>query len=328
MVDHDGYEFPTGWVERPDDVAAVCRGFTDSGHELVLSRAAPSLFERDDDASVFLWEAEQLVLGRVLPCWNQNPVGSCVGFGFTRAAQDLMLNEIAAGEAEIWPGAELAPEITYIGSRVEVGGGSIKGDGSVGAWAAKWLAGWGVVKREQYGSVDLSKYDPRWVRANQSRGVPEDVEAAARLRPVTTIAQLRSSEDVWAAIGARKPVPFCFSMGFLMNADREGFCIPGGKTWNHCETLRGRFVHPRRGPSYVRQGSWRNPDGSVSWPGPNRVTVETVDRGPVLLPEGCAAVDAEIIDAICKPSRRQPEVYSLAGLTGWKRLKLTMDPYA
>jgi hypothetical protein len=333
MVEINGITLPTGWHNDPAEVQAATRLIAAQGHELQLSKAAPNLFEADaDNASVFLWEAEEAVLGRLLPCWNQNPVGSCVGFGFTRAAQDCLLNEIMAGEPEVWPGAELAPEVTYIGSRVEVNGGrspiqpsrrNREGDGSVGAWAAKFLMDYGVVKRGIYGSTDLTKYSPQWVRANQFRGLPDEIEAEARLRPIKTVAQMASADDVWAALGARKPVPFCFVMGFRFGVDQFGYSIPGGEDWAHCETLRGRFMHPRFGRSFIRQNSWVNPDGSVTWPGPNRVTVETVDRGPVLLPYGCAGIRADLIHSFC----RQRETYALAGLSGWKKLTVTMQPY-
>jgi hypothetical protein len=333
MVEHDGYELPTGWLDRPADVETACQAMTAAGHELELARAAPFLFEQDENGSVFLWDAEQAILGRILPCWNQNPVGSCVGFGFTRGVQDVLLNEIASGEAERWPGSELAPEVVYIGSRVEANGGRSPiqpsrrdpdADGSVGAWAAKFLTEWGVVARGRYGSVDLTKYDPKWVRANQFKGLPDDIEAAARLHPITTAALVRSAADVWAALGARKAVAFCSRLGFEMSIDRDGFVIPSRKGWGHCWLWRARFNHPRRGRCYVGQNSWRNPDGSVTWPTQGRVSVETTDRGTVLLPEGCAAMTEDIVEAIC----RERDSFSLAGLSGWKRLELTMDPYA
>lgn len=332
MIDHNGILLPTGWIDRPDDVAETCRVMQFAGHELDITRAAPHLFEADaSNESVFLWEAEVQVLNRLLACWNQNPVGACVGFGATRAAQDVLLNEIASGEPEIWPGAELCPEVTYIGSRVEVNNGRSPiqptrrdrfGDGSVGAWACQFLNGWGIVKRDRYGSTDLTRYDPAWVRANQFKGIPDEIEQEARQHPITTGAKLNSFADVWAALGARKGLYMCSRLGFAMQADAEGYAIPNDE-WGHCMCWRGRFVHPRRGKSVIVQNSWRNPDGSVTWPGPNRVTVETIDRGPILLPEGCAAFTQDVVEAIV----REQDSFALAGLSGWKRLKLTMDPY-
>src|SRR5437763_1529398 len=71
---------------------------------------------------------------------------------------------------------DLAQEVIYGGSRVEVGGGRLRGDGSVGAWAAKFVHDYGVVPRGVHGRYDLSRYDERRCREYGARGVPGDLE--------------------------------------------------------------------------------------------------------------------------------------------------------
>lgn len=233
----------TGWYEDPAEVALVLSAIAaEGGDPIFASAAADLLAAADDDRAVFFWEAEQKVTGRVLPSWNQGRVGSCVSFGYGRGCQDLMFLEIANGEMEMWPGKEVATEPIYGGSRVEVGGGRIRGDGSVGAWAAKWVKDWGVVLRDKYGSYDLASYDESRCRDYGRSGVPDIIEQMAREHPVTAVAQLKSGDELWAAIGAWKPVPVCSNRGFTRTL-RDGFCEPSG-SWAHCYTADTLIAGP------------------------------------------------------------------------------------
>lgn len=302
-----------GWVKNPAEVWRICRLIEQGGQRAMFADAAPSLLQADDDKDVFFWQAEQKILGKILGSWNQGQVGSCVSFGFGRAVQDLMLWEIACGEAEQWPGSEVATEPIYAGSRVEVGGGGISGDGSIGAWAAKWIKDWGILLRQQYGEYDLREYNEQRCRDWGYRGCPDALEPIARQHPVTAVAMVRTAEEGWAAIGAGKPVPICSNQGFT-TVLREGFCEPSG-TWNHCMALRARFTHPTRGKCFVIQNSW---GGYLS--GVNRI--DTTQSGQVTLPEGCFATTWNVVDRIL----RQEDSFALAGLSGWARQRLTWNP--
>lgn len=312
VVTADGREFATGWVRAPNESrrTAVAMG------AVPLSRAAPLLLSDPraaGDEPVFFWESERKVLGRVLPSWDQGQVGSCVSFGYGRGAQDLLLNEVAAGQAEQWPGAEIATEPIYGGSRVEVGGGRINGDGSIGAWAAKWVKDWGLLVRKKYefgGQVyDLERYNESRCRQYGRDGVPAALEAEAKIHPVTDVAQVRTADELWAALGAGKPVPVCSGQGFTTTRDADGFCRLSG-SWAHCMLYRGRFVHPRRGRSVIEQNSWggylRGPDVFEYVAADGSVKTET-------LPEGCFCVP--LADAA--RALREDDTFALAGLTGW-----------
>lgn len=321
-----------GWVNDPDECERIQSEMRAAGHVLDLPIAAPHLFGgaaplAAGNESVFFWEAEEKVLGKRLPAWNQNPIGSCVGFGSTRAAQDTYLMELANGESEVWPGAEFCPEATYVGSRNESWPPNYSkirpnSDGSVGVAAANWFVKFGIVVRAKYPSVDLTTYNRDWTRANQGRGVPDDIETAAKLRPISTAALLTTFDDVWAAIGAGKGVFFCSALGFTMQADSEGYAMQSGK-WGHCQAWRGRFTHPSRGPSVVGINSWLERDGGRPLhPSNGPVTVQTVDRGAVQLPPGHIAYTKAIVERIL----RERETFALAGVTGWKPQKLTWNP--
>lgn len=304
-----GKAFATGWV--PDPIA-VAETVAMSGIQ-PFADVAPRLFAADDpNAPRFFWDAEAKVLGKVLPSWNQGQVGSCVSFGYGRAVQDLMLLEIVAGEPEQWPGSEVATEPIYGGSRVEVGGGRINGDGSIGAWAAKYVKDWGILLRKRYSvlgsTFDLEKYDEARCRDYGRRGVPDALEPIAREHPVTEVAQVRTGDELWAALGAGKPVPVCSMQGFTTTRS-GGFCEPSGQ-WAHCMTFRGRFMHPIRGRCVVIQNSWGSYLG-----GDSKFTYLDGGESKVgQLPEGCFCTTLAVAARMCA----QGDTFALAGLRGWE----------
>ena len=109
VTTESGQTFATGWQDRPADVWAVAEAMAKSGREPLFVNAAPHLMRATaEEENVVFWNAEKAVRGTVQPSWNQGQVGSCVGFGTTRAVQDLQYIEIASGEAEQYPGADQA----------------------------------------------------------------------------------------------------------------------------------------------------------------------------------------------------------------------------
>lgn len=311
-----GKQFPQGWEDRPEDVAksvAAIEGV--QGFKADFGAVAQEAVVGDDDKDRYLWQAEEKVLGRVLPSWNQGGVGSCVAFGFGRASQDLLLWQIVSSRgAESWPGHEIATEPVYGGSRVEIGGGRIRGDGSVGAWAAQWLMTRGIALRKVYGTIDLSTYSEARCREWGRNGVPDPVEEAAKANPVRSAAKVMSSDDVWNAIGNYYPVAICSNVGFDSPL-RDGFCAPRG-SWAHCMCVRGRFTHPTRGKCFIIQNSWGN-YLQIPETDPNR-SVQTVESGRVVLPQGCFACDAATMNRIA----RQGDSFALSNLKGFPSRKL------
>jgi len=179
---------------------------------------------------------------------------------------------------------DLVQEVIYGGSRVEVGGGRIRGDGSVGAWAAKWVKDYGVIARGIYGSRDLRVYSEARCREYGRRGVPDELEPLAKQHPVKGIASVRSWDECRAAIRNGYPVVVCSDQGFEMERDADGFCHPHG-TWYHAMAVIG-----------VRGGD--RPGGFLlnSW-GPN------AHSGPRFPPDAPVAgfwVDAAVLDRMLK----------------------------
>jgi hypothetical protein len=190
-----------------------------------------------DDADVYLWRALTKVTGREYTGWvNQGSVGCCVGCGFKHAIDVLLAVQIASGAREDFK--PVSVEVIYGGSRVEVGGGRISGDGSVGAWAAKWCRDWGVVASERHGGIDLSVFSPARARDFGRRGCPDELEPLAKQHPVRSVALVRTWADVKRAVTQGYPVAVCSGVGFRMERDSTGRCRPQG-SWAHCMMICG-----------------------------------------------------------------------------------------
>jgi hypothetical protein len=233
-------EFAFGWVDDPAAVRRVqaklpCPRF-DSTEAFRAPYAGP------DD--VFLWDACRKATGDLLPPRDQGSVGSCVGFGTAAAIEHLLCVQIAQGSREEFKA--LAQEVIYGGSRVEIGRNQIRGDGSTGAWAAKFVTEYGVLPRGQYPGLDLTTYNPATCRSLGSKGLEPELERLARQHPVKTVSNVKSFDEAKAAIRNGYPISVCSNQGFSMQRDAEGFARPQGN-WSHCMALVGVCGAPRPG---------------------------------------------------------------------------------
>lgn len=244
---------PTGgWVNDPDEVQAVLAslpiktfGDTPAGH----------IAAEDMPKFVFGWKAYEQLLGKPAPIKDQNPAGTCVSFGTNTAIETTLAAEILRrkGSAAEW--TLFSEEVTYAGSRIEIGGGRIKptprdphGDGSVGAWAAQFVTKWGCVPRKNYpDTADLTKYDYQLARKwghHASQGVPTELEAVARKYPVKSFAQVKVWEEAKAAMAQGYFVAICSNQGFTRTRDANGVARPSGE-WGHCMALTGYYTDDR-----------------------------------------------------------------------------------
>lgn len=225
-----------------------------------------------DDASLpdhaYLWRAyERIGLSRP-PMKNQGSVGSCVAFGTTTAIERTVANAIAAGKREQWK--MIAEEPIYGGSRVEIGGGRIRGDGSIGAWAAKWVNRWGIIPRERIGDHDLRQYSESRCRDWGRRGVPDDLEPVAKEHPVQDVALVRSWAEAKRALASGYGIAVCSDQGFSMTRDSRGVARPQGQ-WMHCMCLDGYHREPDGSEFGHITNSWGASAhrGPVGWGDPN-----------------------------------------------------------
>lgn len=288
-----------GWADRPADVKAIQAtlkypifGDTEAG------KAADPLPDH-----VYLWQVYKTVDARGPPCKNQNPIGSCVSFGTNNGILRTMAAQIVIGKqnAEL---KDIAEEVTYAGSRVEIGGGRLgNGDGSVGAWAAQFVQKWGVVARAKHGDFDLTTYDPNRCRSWGKTGVPDQLEQIAREHPVKTTTQVQNWSEAKRALANGYGIAVCSSQGFSMQRDARGIARAQG-SWAHCMCLDGYHVEGGQEYGHI-ENSW----------GPNAHT------GPVGWGEPSTAgfwAEASVIDRMLKAN----DSWAFSAVQGFPARKL------
>jgi hypothetical protein len=227
-------------------------------------------------------------------------IGDCVSHGWGLGIDVLKAVEITLlNEKEKWVG-ETATEPIYAFSRVEVGGGRLSGDGSIGAWAARAVNEYGTLVRKDYGAFNLTKYSGSKARSwgKRGAGVPDSLEPTAKNHPVRTTSLVTSYEEARDAISNGYPIAVCSSQGFQDVRDSEGFSRPSG-SWAHCMAFISSDDKHRR-PGLLCINSW----GEDWISGPKR-------HGQ---PEGSFWVDADVAD---KMLRRDPDSYSMSGFEGY-----------
>lgn len=233
---------------------------------------------------------------------HKQEIGDCVSHGFTLGAEVLSAVEIAAGQREEWR-TKFSTEATYGLSRVEIGGGRIRGDGSTGAWGAKAVTHYGVLLRRRYPQYDLTKYDPTLAKRWGDLGVPDELESHLREHPIKTATLVTSYADAIDALANGYPIPVCSNVGFRMETDRDGFLVPRG-SWAHCMVAVGfDDASERKGVEIIN--SW----GDRWLSGPKH------KLGAVA---GGFWVDANVFDRMLK----QSDSYSLSGFNGFPRRKI------
>jgi hypothetical protein len=286
----------TGWVADPGEVNAV------------VIRLDPPVFAdtpagkaEDLPAAVYLWKAYEKLPIRGPPIKNQGQVGSCVSFGTNAAVERTLAAEVAAGQP--WEWVRFTEEATYGGSRVEVGGGRIRGDGSVGAWAAEFVTKWGMLPRGKHGGVDTSVYSESLCRQWGDRGVPDDLEPVTRKYPVKDTSRITSWENAKKSLASGYGIAVCSNQGFSMTRDSRGVAQPSG-SWAHCMCLDGYHTEGGREYGHI-VNSW-GPDahrGPVGWGSPN--------------PDGFWA-ESTVIDRML----RQGDSWAFSGATGFPAKRL------
>jgi hypothetical protein len=245
-LEFDGLNFGQGWIRDPLAVEAVMKA---DGIKSLAEAIGPQGGERPikTDLSVYLKKVhgDQWYL-------HQGSCGSCVAFGAALACDVLAAIQIVDHGMEK-PEGRTDPMTIYWGSRVEIGGGKLWGQGSVGAWAAKYLKDYGVLPQAKYPDIDLSKYDSGVCCGGHAKsGVPDSLETIARRHPVKAYAQVNTFEELATAVESGYPVTIASSQAFSKQRDSEGFAKPQGN-WDHQMCVVG-VRHDR--PGALIANSW------------------------------------------------------------------------
>lgn len=185
--------------------------------------------------------------------------GVCVGCGTARAIEDSWIHSIAQKGRYGRP-VRVDVATIYAGSRTQsdLGNGRLgNSDGSVGAWAAKWVHDWGALEQKQVGSFDLRGLNEslavRWGRRGE--GVPRRVLDAIGDITITCFF-CRSAEALLDAAYAGFGIAFCHNFTFgTKNADGVSRL---SQRASHCTELLGAAVSAGGEPLIGGQQSWGN----------------------------------------------------------------------
>jgi hypothetical protein len=218
----------------------------------------------------------------------------------------VLATAIVGGQKFEWKSVSV--EAIYALSRVEVGGGRISGDGSVGAWAAKAVKDYGVVSMEKHGAHDLTTFSPARARDWGRRGCPDDLEPEAKRHPIKGTALVASWADVKRSIQQGYPVAVCSDQGFRMERDATGRARPQG-SWAHCMAIVGvRAAKDGRTEGGFILNSW----GDQAHTGP---------VWPADAPVAGFWADAAVIDRMV----RQGDSFALSDVVGFPRRVIPLN---
>lgn len=263
-----------GWVADPDEVATVVadlpptlRVFSDTPAGKIQAEEMPKF--------VYGWKAYEQLFARPPPVKNQGQVGSCVGFGTTNAVERTLAAEIVRRKGHSAEWSRFTEEATYGGSRVEIGGSRIRGDGSVGAWAAQFVTKYGCVPRKSYPQQDLTNYSESLCREWGRTGVPPAFEAIAKTFPVKSFVQVKVWEEAKAAMAQGYFIAVCSNQGFASKRDANGVAQASG-SWGHCMAIDGYHItEDKREYAHIVNSwdtnwisgptGWGNPGGDGFW---------------------------------------------------------------
>jgi hypothetical protein len=301
----EAYENGTikGWEANYE---AIRQFHASLGDYAEFSKGAAAIAGSGEGKTVLLHEIYRELVDPECKSHNQGSYGTCVSQGYGLGVDVLQAVEIKAGEREKFV-AKCSTEYIYGISRVEVGGGRIRGDGSNGSWAAEGLMKYGTLHRLKYLSdkYDLTRYSGDLSRVWGRNGVPNELEPIGKEHPVRSAVLVRSYEAARDAIANGYPVPVCSNYGFRSTRDKDGFCRPSG-SWSHCMlfvSVDDAFSRP----GLLCWNSW----GEDWVSGPIRHNQ----------PLGSFWVDAEVADAML----RQDDSYALSGYEGFKSQELDYD---
>lgn len=292
-----------GWIYQPDQVAAWVGSPVNKSP--VFSASAYKLRGTGANQEAYLYRDIIRAVGRLKI--RTQALGNCVSKAWGSATDNLdILDRLRLGIPQ--QSARIAAAPYYGFSRYEVGWlerkARLRGDGSVGAWAAEAAIRYGCLRQQKYGAHDLATDDDDVLSARWGNsGVPNELEPTAREIIVQHATLVTSWSDVADAICNRKIVVVACDIGFESRRDEWGF-LRRGRPWGHAwYIIAVRNWGPRPGALMVN-----------SW-GPDWATGPLPDDEP----PGTAWLHPDDVDACV---RIQQDSYAIAGISG-----LEPDPW-
>jgi hypothetical protein len=183
---------------------------------------------------IMLHDVVRKVLGRDIENVAQQ-VGDCVSWGARNAVEYLMCSEILMlGDREKYRPV-FAPYL-YGTGRVQVGGGQLRGDGSLGSWMAEAIVKYGVLASDEEGVPQYSGSIARQWGAPP--GPPNKFLEIGKKHPVKSAARIKSWDELVTALCNGYPCTVASNQGFEMEPRSDGFHAPSGQ-WAHQMAIVG-----------------------------------------------------------------------------------------
>jgi hypothetical protein len=271
----------------------------------VVNADGVPVYQDNSRAVVKLWDATTKVLGKHTDNYPQQ-VGDCVSFGTKNAIEYLLCIRIARdGPATEF--RRVSTAYVYGISRVQIGQKRVRGDGSVGAWAAQGVSKFGVLSLDDPG---CPPYSGAIARQWGNSGPPDDMIRLAMQRLVKTTAPVATAIDCRDAICNGYPVTIASDYGSTDIKPRDGQMVARRNTrWMHQMCVVG--YDGTKGPAgrFYILNSW----GAAAHPAP------LADEPP-----GGFWVEAADMDYIT----RQGDSWAYSDFDGFPAQQLTIDVFA
>lgn len=284
-----------GWHHLPHATQGVVRGTWD--------RFCGQLRGTGSNKRMLLWRFYEAAFGGPFEPHYQD-IGDCVGQAAALGVDVLAAVQIHLHHRpELWRGKS-STEAIYAGSRVEIGGSKVRGDGSTCAWAAKWLQQYGALLRGKYGKWDLTQYSPDLARqwGSPNVGVPDELEPLCKQHPVCLPVKVENWRQACDLVANGYPVIIGSNVGYENVTNADGFLERGRRPWHHAMLLWGIDT-----VSSQEAGCIANSWGRHWISGPQHA---------LGTPAGCFWTYAKNIDAAI----RQGDSYALTLYRGYPRL--------
>lgn len=310
-------EMNYGYTPNPEGL----KQFLSELKQPTFAQAGADVIEKAKGKDTFLYryadECHRKVYGTPFTVWNQGSAGTCVSMGWGLGSYVGQSVDHLTGKLPN-PPLEVSTENIYGGSRtlgrlppVTYAGMS---DGSYGAAAARYVSGncqqkgvGGILYRQKYGNVDLTKYSIPLSRQWGCYGVPLELAKESHNHTARAVAQVNTWDEAVASLESGMPIPICSNVGFAATSvrDEDGF-LPRGGNWSHCMCLLAvKYAKNPNGMKRPRDGVLVANSWGTTWC--------SGGRHPADQPEGTFWITR----ADCEAILAQGDSFSISGVNGF-----------
>lgn len=156
---------------------------------------------------------------------EQQSVGDCVSHSTRNAVDVTRCHEIIGGQREEF--------VTRGATEGIYGARGHGGEGMSCSTAARFVhQNGGILLRQKYGDIDLSKYNGRLGAGWGRSGPPSELVNAAKKHQVKTISLIKTVDEARDAIANGYAISVCSGYGFSSRRDKNGIAKRSG-SWAH-----------------------------------------------------------------------------------------------